>query len=476
MKNLLFTIVLMFCTFSIGQNFENNFKKDVLNLLKADKDNSDNFLNSMTVISQNFYKNIQSEFLRNKYIKEVDTDLKMDLKELYLEKKAMVGDLEKLFSEANSRGFVGEYDSAIAFLSTFYDKWYESQLQSLKYFSDFALIFDYCEFDYNPGSTSQMFTFYTQKCLDNYNSKISKMTQQLNYDENLKTELKSIFTGIIDFTEPNKIVEPEMNTAKVELENLAKIYQTDVQTMIAQLQSKIKQYDSEAAYQTDEENQKRLKEVQGMEQSIRQYQQQAKSDLQKKESDLNLFGIAEDFMKSNSADNPLTIINTSNNTITGSYLGFVKQTVNFREGPGTDYSIIKTLSAGTQIFIVSNNKKNNYYNVIDLETNLEGFVYNTYVEFDKPIEINEDDLFVENGKSSFSSISEVDVYNNTNKTLTVFIGGSNYLFSAQEKRKISIKPNEYKYRVTAPGVIPYLGKDNIKSGYNYSWEFYIVTN
>ena len=114
MKNLLFTIVLMFCTFSIGQNFENNFKKDVLNLLKADKDKSDNFLNSMTVISKNFYKNIQSEFLRNKYIKEVDTDLKMDLKELYLEKKAMVGDLEKLFSEANSRGFVGEYDSAIA--------------------------------------------------------------------------------------------------------------------------------------------------------------------------------------------------------------------------------------------------------------------------------------------------------------------------------------------------------------------------
>ena len=286
MKNLLFTIVLMFCTFSIGQNFENNFKKDVLNLLKADKDKSEIFLNSMTVISQNFYKNIQSEFLRNKYIKELDTDLKMDLKELYLEKKAMVGDLEKLFNEANSRGFVGEYDSAIAFLSTFYDKWYESQLQSLEYFSDFALIFDYCEFDYNPGSTSQMFTFYTQKCLDNYNSKISKMTQQLNYDENLKTELKSIFTGIIDFTEPNKVVEPEMNTDKVELEKLRKEYETDIQQMINQLQSKVKQYDAEAPYQTDEENQKRLEEVQAMEQSIEQYQQQAMSDYQKKESDL----------------------------------------------------------------------------------------------------------------------------------------------------------------------------------------------
>ncbi|MBT7528542.1 MAG: OmpH family outer membrane protein, partial [Flavobacteriaceae bacterium] len=63
-------------------------------------------------------------------------------------------------------------------------------------------------------------------------------------------------------------------------------YETDIQTMAAELQSKVKQYDTEAPNQTDEENQKRLQEVQGMEQSIRQYQQQAQSDLQKKEFDL----------------------------------------------------------------------------------------------------------------------------------------------------------------------------------------------
>ena len=79
---------------------------------------------------------------------------------------------------------------------------------------------------------------------------------------------------------------PEMNTAKAELEKLAKTYESDIQTMAAELQSKVKQYDSEAGNQTDEENQKRLQEVQGMEQSIRQYQQQAQSDLQKKEFDL----------------------------------------------------------------------------------------------------------------------------------------------------------------------------------------------
>ena len=79
---------------------------------------------------------------------------------------------------------------------------------------------------------------------------------------------------------------PEMQNAKSELEKLAKTYETDIQAMATELQNKIKQYDAESSTKTDEENGKRLQEVQGMEQSIRQYQQQAQSDLQKKEFDL----------------------------------------------------------------------------------------------------------------------------------------------------------------------------------------------
>jgi outer membrane protein len=79
---------------------------------------------------------------------------------------------------------------------------------------------------------------------------------------------------------------PEMNEAKAELEKLAKTYENDIQTMAAELQSKVKQYDTEASTQTDEENGRRLQEVQGMEQSIRQYQNQAQQELQKKEFDL----------------------------------------------------------------------------------------------------------------------------------------------------------------------------------------------
>ena len=76
---------------------------------------------------------------------------------------------------------------------------------------------------------------------------------------------------------------PEMKNAKAELEKLAKTYETEIQAMATELQNKIKQYDGESATKTDEENGKRLQEVQGMEQGIRQYQTQAQQDLQEKE-------------------------------------------------------------------------------------------------------------------------------------------------------------------------------------------------
>jgi outer membrane protein len=79
---------------------------------------------------------------------------------------------------------------------------------------------------------------------------------------------------------------PEMANAKSQLETLSKTYQTELQNLGAEFQKKVKLYDSEAATKTQEENTARAKEVQTMEQSIREYQAKAQQDLQKKEFDL----------------------------------------------------------------------------------------------------------------------------------------------------------------------------------------------
>lgn len=79
---------------------------------------------------------------------------------------------------------------------------------------------------------------------------------------------------------------PDTKSAQAELEKLAKTYSTEIESMKTELQNKVKQYDAEAASQTDEENQKRMVEVRSNESSIIQYEQQARQDLGQKEADL----------------------------------------------------------------------------------------------------------------------------------------------------------------------------------------------
>ncbi|MBX2828076.1 MAG: OmpH family outer membrane protein [Flavobacteriaceae bacterium] len=79
---------------------------------------------------------------------------------------------------------------------------------------------------------------------------------------------------------------PEMKAAQSQLDKLQKTYDTEIKSMVKELEAKMTQYDSEAQTKTDEENQKRVVEVQDMQKNINAYRQQALQDLQKKEVDL----------------------------------------------------------------------------------------------------------------------------------------------------------------------------------------------
>lgn len=79
---------------------------------------------------------------------------------------------------------------------------------------------------------------------------------------------------------------PEMKAAQSQLEKLKKTYDTQLKDMYKELESKAKMYDSEAPTKTDEENAKRVQEVQGMQGNIQAFNQQAMQDLQKKEVDI----------------------------------------------------------------------------------------------------------------------------------------------------------------------------------------------
>ena len=79
---------------------------------------------------------------------------------------------------------------------------------------------------------------------------------------------------------------PQMKAAQAEIEKLGKTYEADIQSMVKEYQAKMKQYEAEVGTKTDEENTKRVTEVQTMERNIQQFQGQAQQELKKKEVDL----------------------------------------------------------------------------------------------------------------------------------------------------------------------------------------------
>ena len=79
---------------------------------------------------------------------------------------------------------------------------------------------------------------------------------------------------------------PEMQSAEAEIQKLGKTYEAEIQASLTELQNKAKQYQAEAEGQTQEENEKRAVEIDGMRQSIAQYQQQAQQDIEKKKFEL----------------------------------------------------------------------------------------------------------------------------------------------------------------------------------------------
>ncbi|QWX84126.1 OmpH family outer membrane protein [Cellulophaga sp. HaHaR_3_176] len=76
---------------------------------------------------------------------------------------------------------------------------------------------------------------------------------------------------------------PEMKAAEAELKKLEETYGADIQSSMTELQNKYKQYQSEAASKSDEENQKRGAELQGFEKTIQEARQKASQELQTKQ-------------------------------------------------------------------------------------------------------------------------------------------------------------------------------------------------
>ena len=155
------------------------------------------------------------------------------------------------------------------------------------------------------------------------------------------------------------------------------------------------------------------------------------------------------------------------------YLGTVTKQVNLREGSGTHYPVISTLGVGTQVFIISLETTNDFYNVVDISKDREGYVHKSCVKVGELIRKNNPGLFAP--KEETTKVNpEIEIYNRTNLRLTLKLNENTYYFNPQEKRTIIILPGVLNYRASAPNLIPNIGTENIQNNKVYTWQFYIA--
>lgn len=156
------------------------------------------------------------------------------------------------------------------------------------------------------------------------------------------------------------------------------------------------------------------------------------------------------------------------------YIGYTTKKVSLRDGPGKQYELILTLQKNTPIFLFSNNTENDYYHVIDIETNTEGYIPSTYIKNIETLEKTSDKVFSPTGPV-LSYNPEISVFNNTSKTMTLKLNSSAYVFSPYETKTFQLLPGSYNFTASASGVIPSYGSKYFEKGMGYKWEFYIIT-
>ena len=156
------------------------------------------------------------------------------------------------------------------------------------------------------------------------------------------------------------------------------------------------------------------------------------------------------------------------------FIGQTSSNVNFRTGPSQSNSIIKNLSAGTQVYVYSKKTINDYYKAIDIMTSVIGWVHKKYVNFIQSADINKSGAFQSTGYSS-SYDSDVKIINKSAYNIKLVVGNEVFSLNPNTTKTVNIKPGNNYYIATAPGVLPASGHQEFESNNAYEWEFWIET-
>jgi len=151
-------------------------------------------------------------------------------------------------------------------------------------------------------------------------------------------------------------------------------------------------------------------------------------------------------------------------------LGNAKSEINLREGPGLNYKVVYTVSSSNLLVVLPREPKNNFLEVFDIETNSYGYVSEKLISITDTLNFQEQHFFEKSAENATGEV-EIDMINQTSETLYVWINGNTYNLFPFEKKVLLMTVEEITFFSSAPGLFPVFGKEILKRGNTYRWNF-----
>lgn len=151
-------------------------------------------------------------------------------------------------------------------------------------------------------------------------------------------------------------------------------------------------------------------------------------------------------------------------------MGSSQSEINFREGPGLNSKVLFTISRSNLLVILPEEQQNGFVEVFDIESNSFGYVYESLIEITDTLDFQKQFYFERSDTASSDNI-DIELINQTDRGLFVWINKCIYHLDPHEKKYLLLTDEDITYFSSAPGIYPVFGREVLKKGFVYKWNF-----
>jgi hypothetical protein len=151
-------------------------------------------------------------------------------------------------------------------------------------------------------------------------------------------------------------------------------------------------------------------------------------------------------------------------------LGGSQNEINFREGPGVNSKVLYSISSSNLLVILPREPQNGFVEVFDIESSSFGFVYESLIKVTDTLYFQKQHFFERSGENEKGDIV-IELINRTDHSLFIWINKKVFNLSPNEKKELIFNDEEITYFSSAPGLYPVFGREILKKGNSYKWDF-----